>query len=81
MLRRIDLRGRSLTSAELAGVLPRAALDVEEAVTRVRPLIEDVRARGGAALRDAAQRFDGVRPTHLRVPPQEIEKALGVLEP
>ena len=39
-LRRIDLRGRAaarLTRAALAGVLPRAATDVEAAVAQVRP--------------------------------------------
>ena len=55
MISRIDLRGRapaSLTRTELAGVLPRAATDVEAAVARVRPICEDVKRRGGAAVRE-----------------------------
>jgi hypothetical protein len=50
----IDLRGRDaagLTRRALDGVLPRAALDVERAVELVRPITEDVRVRGGAAVR------------------------------
>ena len=81
MLRRIDLTDRELSAAELAAVLPRAALDVEGALAEVRPVIEDVRSRGAAALRDAAERFDGVRPEHLRVPVAEIEKAVATLAP
>ena len=62
-LRRIDLRGRapsSLTRTALAGVLPRAATDVETAVAQVRPLCEDVRHRGAEAVRELTARFDGV---------------------
>ncbi|KAE8762838.1 histidinol dehydrogenase [Georgenia thermotolerans] len=81
MLQRIDLRGQTLTSAELAGVLPRAALDVEAAMAQIRPVIDDVRARGAAALRDLGERFDGVRPEHLRVPAAAITQALERLDP
>ena len=51
MLQRIDLRGVNTSRAVLADRLPRAALNVEKAMEIVAPLIEDVRARGGAALR------------------------------
>lgn len=81
MLKRIDLRGQRLTAAELAAVLPRAALDVERAMEQIRPVIDDVRARGAAALRELAERFDGVRPEHLRVPRQALTDALAGLDP
>ena len=81
MLSRIDLRSSRLGPRELAQALPRAALDVSAAQAAVAPLIEDVRSRGAAALRDAAERFDGVRPVHLRVPAQAIDQALGDLDP
>lgn len=55
MLRDIDLRG---SHAEPRSVLPRAALDVEEATQRVRPVIEDVRERGAAAVMEWTERFD-----------------------
>ena len=81
MLSRIDLRSSRLGPRELAQALPRAALDVSAAQAAVAPLIEDVRSRGAVALRDAAERFDGVRPVHLRVPAQAIDQALGDLDP
>ncbi|MBD8060875.1 histidinol dehydrogenase [Oceanitalea stevensii] len=81
MLRRIDLRASDLAPAALVDVLPRATLDVEAAMAQVLPIIDDVRARGGAALRDLAERFDGVRPEHLRVPARALAEALEGLDP
>ena len=81
MLSRIDLRDTDLTARELAEALPRAALDVAAALEAVTPTIEDVRARGAAALRDAAERFDHVRPEHLRVPAAALAEALAALDP
>jgi histidinol dehydrogenase len=40
-----------------------------------------VRHRGAEALRDLGDRFDGVRPTHLRVPAQVLKLALEGLDP
>ena len=81
MLTRTDLRSTRLSARQLAQALPRAALDVTAAQAAVAPLIEDVRRRGAAALRDAAERFDGVRPVHLRVPAAAITQALDDLDP
>lgn len=81
MLTRIDLRDTDLTARELAEALPRAELDVAKALDAVQPTIDDVRARGAAALRDAAERFDHVRPEHLRVPAEDIARALEELDP
>ena len=81
---RIDLRGRdaaTLTRKALDGVLPRAALDVERAVDLVRPITEDVRVRGGAAVREYTARFDKVDLPHTRVPAQAIARALETLDP
>ncbi|KGM09674.1 histidinol dehydrogenase [Cellulomonas carbonis] len=78
---RIDLRGRFLTPRELTETLPRPELDVEGAVAQVAPLVEDVRHRGAAALRDLAERFDGVRPDHLRVPAEVLADAVRGLDP
>ena len=79
MLQRIDLRGVNTSRAVLADRLPRAALNVEKAMEIVAPLIEDVRARGGAALRDLAEKFDHVRPEHLRVPEAELKRAAHLI--
>ena len=81
MLTRTDLRSTRLSARQLAQALPRATLDVTAAQAAVAPLIDDVRRRGAAALRDAAERFDGVRPVHLRVPAAAITQALNDLDP
>ncbi|HEY1323029.1 MAG TPA: histidinol dehydrogenase, partial [Streptosporangiaceae bacterium] len=83
MISRIDLRGRpasSLTRTELAGVLPRAATDVETAVAQIRPLCEDVKRRGAEAVREYTARFDGVDLATTRVPAQALDAALAGLD-
>ena len=81
MMRRLDVRGRALSPAELVDVVPRAVLDVEAALAVVRPICDDVRDRGAAALYDLGERFDGVRPPHLRVPVEALRAALDELDP
>ena len=78
---RLDLRGRHLTLRELRAALPRAELDVEAALAAVRPIVADVRERGAAALYDAAERFDGIRPPSLRVPVDVVARSLETLDP
>jgi histidinol dehydrogenase len=81
---RVDLRGKpasDLRPGELAGVLPRAELDVEAALAVVRPVCEDVRRRGGAAVREHTARFDGVDLETTRVPAQALTDALAELDP
>ena len=83
-LRLIDLRGRDaagLTRRALAGVLPRAALDVDRAVDLVKPITEDVRVRGGAAVREYTRRFDGVDLARTRVPEEAVTRALAAIDP
>ncbi len=80
----LDLRGRDaagLTRPALEGVLPRAALDVARAAELVRPVCEDVRVRGGAAIREYTARFDGVDLPCTRVPAQALAHALAALDP
>ncbi len=84
MISRIDLRGRAagqLSRADLAGVLPRAAIDVEAAVTQIRPVCDDVRRRGAAAVREYTARFDGVDLASTRVPRAALDAALAGLGP
>lgn len=83
MLRTVDLRGAtaaSLTPARLAGVLPRATLDVEAALETVRPICADVRRRGAAAVREYTARFDGVDLPATRVPAEALAAALAALD-
>lgn len=80
-MRIIDLRGRSLTRAEMLAAMPRAEMGTAEATELVRPILDDVRARGAAALRDFEEKFDHVRPEHLRVPAEAMTAALERLDP
>src|SRR6185437_13949521 len=81
---RVDLRGKpasELRPGELVGLLPRAELNVEAALAVVRPVCEDVRRRGGAAVREHTARFDGVDLATTRVPRQALDDALAGLAP
>jgi histidinol dehydrogenase len=79
VLRRLDLT--SAGSADLRRVLPRAAVDVHAASAAVTPLVEDVAARGYAAVREATLRFDGVDVPEPRVPADLLQGALDGLDP
>ncbi len=84
MLNRIDLRGEPVTqlgARQLADLLPRAELDVEAAVAAVRPICDDVRSRGAAAVREHTARFDGVDLESTVVPRQALTLALAGLDP
>jgi histidinol dehydrogenase len=81
MLPVVDLRGSAPTLRDLRAALPRAEFDIESALAVVRPICDDVRDRGAEALRDADERFDGVRPESLRVPAAVLAAALGALDP
>jgi histidinol dehydrogenase len=80
VLTRLDLTDRPAAGG-LAGVLPRAAVDVEAATHLVRPTVEAVRERGAAAVREATLRFDGVAATELRVPASALAEAAATLDP
>ncbi len=84
-MRRLDLRNLDPAAEEwqwvYSAAVPRAELDVEHAMAAIRPICEDVKSRGADAVLDAGERFDGVRPTQLRVPPAAITDALDALAP
>jgi histidinol dehydrogenase len=84
VISRIDLRGREagqLSRAALAGLLPRAATDVEAAATVIRPLCDDVRRRGAQAVREYTARFDHVDLATTVVPQDALDEALANLDP
>ncbi|WP_329277771.1 histidinol dehydrogenase [Streptomyces sp. NBC_00691] len=82
MISRIDLRGEALPEGSaLRDLLPRAEFDVEAALETVRPICEDVRHHGAAAVIDYGEKFDGVRVPGLRVPTEAIDRALDELDP
>ncbi|KEI44467.1 histidinol dehydrogenase [Saccharopolyspora rectivirgula] len=81
MLTRTDLRGRVPSTAELRATLPRAEMDVEQVLHQVRPVIEAVRDRGVEAVLEFTEKFDSVRPDRVRVPAEELRRALDELDP
>ncbi len=81
MLSRIDLRGRSLGTAELRRTLPRGAADVDSVVDTVRPVVEAIREHGAPAALEYGETFDSVRPASVRVPAEVIARAVDELDP
>ncbi len=83
MIRRIDLRGRLAAgeSLDYRTLVPRAPIDVEAALDAVRPICDDVRQRGLAAVKELTLRFDGVELEQVRVAQGDIDDALGGLDP
>ena len=80
-MRTIDLRGRELSPAEMLAAVPRAAQARAEALDTAARIVDDVRERGEAALREQAERFDRVTGHDLRIPASHIDEALAGLEP
>ncbi|MFN8033384.1 MAG: histidinol dehydrogenase [Mycobacterium sp.] len=78
---RIDLRGRTLTSAQLRSALPRGGVDVDAVMPTVRPIVADVVERGALAALEYGEKFDGVRPATVRVPAADLDAALAALDP
>lgn len=77
-MRTIDLR------RDPAAIIPRpdaATAGSREPLAAVRAVIDDVRARGDAALLDLTERFDGVRLAGLRVGHDEISAAAEAASP
>jgi histidinol dehydrogenase len=80
-LARVDLRGRTPTTAQLRTALPRGGVDVDSVLHQVRPVVEAVRDRGAAAALEFGAKFDGVTPGSVRVPAQRLAAALDELDP
>ena len=81
MIRRVDLRGARLSKAEVQDLLPRATLDVNEAMKLIEPILSRVKNGGIQDLYALGQEFDGVRPPTLRVPQSALDNALNDLNP
>jgi len=79
LIRRIDLRGKTLSKAEYKSLLPRAILDVEAAMISIAPVLEAVKSGDEETLKDLGLKFDGVRPASIRVPRVQLQKALAEL--
>ena len=81
MIRTLDLRGKSLDKAGYQALLPRATLDVAQAMVAVEPILKRVREGSEADLIALAQEFDGVKPASIRVPQSALDAALAQLDP
>lgn len=81
MIRTVDLRGKSLDKAGYQGELPRAKLDVAQAMILIEPILHRVQHGTEADLIALAQEFDGVTPPSIRVPQSAIDDALAHLDP
>lgn len=79
-MRVVEISG-PITQDQIRTELPRASVSVEKALEIVAPLIQDIKTNSLAAVLAQAERFDGVRPEHVRVPQQQLEKALSELAP
>ena len=81
MIRTVDFRGRALTKSAYQSELPRADLNVGEAMRVVEPILDRVKNGSESDLLDLAQEFDGVRPSSIRVPVEALASALAGLDP
>ena len=80
VMARIDLRGADLSVARLRAALPRGGVDVEAALSTVRPIVDAVADRGVEAALTYGESLDGVRPPSVRVPSAELDAALAGLD-
>ena len=77
-MRTVELGGaRRLAQADLnrSGVLPAEVMEAAEKI------VDDVRERGDAAVRDYCLRFDGACPRDFRVPDDLVAGALELVPP
>lgn len=80
-MQKIDLRGRTLSTAEMLAAVPRATAARAEALATAAAIVDDVRERGEQSLREQAARFDQVEGHDIRVPAEHIAQALAELRP
>lgn len=80
-LRLVDLRGQKLDSFSVNTLVPRAQLDINQAVIQIQPILEKVKNSGLDALVEISKQFDQVDPTPIRVSADEIQQAEKALSP
>jgi len=81
MMRLLDLRGQRLSKSGYNNAIPRAALDVAEAMKLVEPILSRVKNGDESDLIALAKEFDGVAPQHIKVPREALTRALKELDP
>jgi histidinol dehydrogenase len=81
MMRLVDLRGQRLSKSGYTNLIPRAALDVAEAMKLIEPILLRVKNGDESDLIALAKEFDGIAPQSIKVPRAELTKALNELDP
>jgi len=81
MIRLVDFRGRTLNKAAYKAELPRAPLDVAEAMILIEPILLRVKHGSEEDLIKLAEEFDGITPPSIRVPQSALDGALAELDP
>ena len=81
MIRMVDLRGRTLTKSQYQSELPRALLNIAEAMLVIEPILHRVKHGNESDLIALATEFDGVAPAGIRIPQSELDAALAQLDP
>ena len=81
LMRVVDLRGRQLSKSGYQELLPRAPLDINSALSDIKPILDSVKHGDESTLLELSSRFDGIAPQSLRVPKAVMSSALTTLDP
>ena len=81
LMRVVDLRGRQLSKSGYQELLPRAPLDINSALSDIKPILDSVKNGDESTLLELSSRFDGIAPQSLRVPKAVMSSALTTLDP
>ena len=81
LMRVVDLRGRQLSKRGYQELLPRAPLDINSALSDIKPILDSVKNGDESTLLELSSRFDGIAPQSLRVPKAVMSSALTTLDP
>ena len=81
MIRTVDLRNLRLSKAGYQERLPRATLDINQAMASVEPILARVKNGTLSDLLDLSLEFDGVRPAALQVSQKDLDSSLAQLAP
>lgn len=76
----LDLSAKSITAELVKSDLPRALLNLDNAVDSIRSLVEKIRINGVSAIQEIALELDGIDITPVRVSELELSSALMGLD-
>lgn len=79
-MRRVVI-SQQITQELIRELIPRAAINIEQAAEATSAIISQVKSSGLLALRQHSAKFDGIVPENFRIPAQELTRALDELNP